>query len=183
MVSRSCICRLLLAGVLVTLSSFGELEPLALAASAKSKKDAKPLMAKPASPDRQDSTALLKAGTTQPARTESSKPVAIVVEGQTPSDKASRKIRRHRKAGVKWRPPVIVQPKPDLSYHGMLEHPQRYNPSRDRRAGRAPNPQAGEILHDHFQELDKNRDGVIDPFERAFGRLDMDRDVSNHQWE
>ena len=24
---------------------------------------------------------------------------------------------------------------------------------------------------------------VIDPFERAFGRLDMDRDVSNHQWE
>jgi hypothetical protein len=24
---------------------------------------------------------------------------------------------------------------------------------------------------------------MIDPFERAFSRLDMDRDVSNHQWE
>jgi hypothetical protein len=183
MASRSYICRLLLAGVLVTLGGFGELEPLVLAASAKSKKDAKPPVVKPPSPDRQDPTALPKAGTKQPARTESSKPVAVVAQGQTPSDRAPRKIHRHRKAGVKWRPPVIVQPKPDLSYHGMLEQPQRYNPSRDRRAGRAPNPQAGEILHDHFQELDKNRDGVIDPFERAFGRLDMDRDVSNHQWE
>ena len=94
MASRSCICRILLAGVLVTLGSFGELEPLALAASAKSKKDAKPPVAKPASPDRQDSTALLNAGTKQPARTESSKPVAVVVQGHTPSDRASRKIRR-----------------------------------------------------------------------------------------
>jgi hypothetical protein len=24
---------------------------------------------------------------------------------------------------------------------------------------------------------------MIDPFERAFGRLDMNRDVSNYQWE
>lgn len=184
MASRSYICRLVLAGVLVTLGGFGELEPLVPAASAKSKKDAKPPVAKPPSPERQDPTALpKKVGTKQPVGTESSKPVAAVTQGQTPSDRASRKIRRHRKAGVKWRPPVIVQPKPDFSYHGMLEQPQRYNPSRDRRAGRAPNPQAGEILHDHFQELDKNRDGVIDPFERAFGRLDMDRDVSNHQWE
>jgi hypothetical protein len=79
--------------------------------------------------------------------------------------------------------PAVVEPKPDLSYHGILEQPQRYDPSRDRRAGRPPNPQAGEILHDHFQELDKNHDGMIDPFERAFGRLDMNRDVSNYQWE
>src|SRR5437868_10040760 len=101
MASRSCICRFLLAGVLVTLGSFGELEPLALAASAKSKKDAKPPVAKPASPDRQDSTALLKAGTKQPARTESSKPVAVVVKGNPLSERASRRTLRHRKAEEK----------------------------------------------------------------------------------
>ena len=183
MASHSYICGLLLAGVLVTLGGFGELEPLVLAAPAKSKKDAKPPVAQPIAPDRSVPAKLPKVGAKQPARTESSKIVTAASQGQTPSDRAPRKIRRHRKAGKKWRPPAIVQPKPDLSYHGILEQPQRYDPSRDRRAGRVPNPQAGEILHDHFQELDKNHDGMIDPFERAFSRLDMDRDVSNHQWE
>jgi hypothetical protein len=167
----------------VTLGGFGELEPLVLAATAKSKKDAKSLVAQALAPDRQVPAKLPKVGAKQPARTESSRTVAAASQGQTPSDRASRKIRRHKKAGKKWRLPAIVKPKPDLSYYGILEQPQRYDPSRDRRAGRAPNPQADEILHDHFQELDKNHDGMIDPFERAFGRLDMDRDVSNHQWE
>ena len=183
MASRSDIGRLLLTGVLVTLGGFGELEPFVLTAFAKSKKDAKPPVVQPLAPDPQVSIISPKVVAKHPARTESSKPVAVVAQGQPPSDRAPQKIRRHRKAGVKLPPPVIIQPKPDLSYHGILEQPQRYDPSRDRRAGRAPNPQASEILHDHFQELDKNRDGVIDPFERAFGRLDMDRDVSNHQWE
>ena len=183
MASHPYICGLLLAGVLVTLGGFGELEPLVLAAPAKSKKDAKPPVAQPIAPDRSVPAKLSKVGAKQPARTESSKIVTAASQGQTPSARAPRKIRRHRKAGKKWRPPAIVQPKPDLSYHGILEQPQRYDPSRDRRAGRVPNPQAGEILHDHFQELDKNHDGMIDPFERAFSRLDMDRDVSNHQWE
>ena len=183
MASRSYICGLLLTGVLVTLGGFGELEPLVLAAPAKSKKDAKPPVAQPIAPDRQVPAKLPKVGAKQPAMTESSKSVAAAPQAQTPSDRTSRKIRRHRKAGKKWHPSAIVQPKPDLSYHGILEQPQRYDPSRDRRAGRAPNPQAGEVLHDHFQELDKNHDGMIDPFERAFGRLDMDRDVSNRQWE
>jgi hypothetical protein len=183
MASRSYICGLLLTGVLVTLGGFGELEPLVLAAPAKSKKDAKLPVAQPIAPDRQVPATLPKVGAKQPARTESSKTVAAAPQAQTPSGRASRKIRHHRKAGKKWRPPAIVQPKPDLSYHGILEQPQRYDPSRDRRTGRAPNPQTGEVLHDHFQELDKNHDGMIDPFERAFGRLDMDRDVSNRQWE
>jgi hypothetical protein len=183
MPSRSNICRLLLAGALVTLGGFGEMEPLVVVVSAKSKQDLKPPVVQPLASDRQESITLPKGGAKQPFRTESSKPAAIVSQSQTSSDRANRKIHRHRKTGIKWRPPVIVQPKPDLSYHGILEQPQRYNPSRDRRTGRAPNPQAGEILHDHFQELDKNRDGMIDPFERAFSRLDMDRDVSNHQWE
>ena len=182
MAAHLSICRLLLAGFLVTLGGFGELEPLVLTASAKSKRDAKPPVVQPLAPDRQTSEKLPKVDVKHPARTEPSKTVTAS-QGQPPSDRASRKIRRHRKVVRKLPPPVIAQPKPDLSYHGILEHPQRYDPSRDRRTGRAPNPQAGEILHDHFQELDKNRDGMIDPFERAFGRLDMDRDVSNHQWE
>ena len=183
MASHPYTCGLLLAGVLVILVGFGELEPLVLAASAKPKKDAKPQVVQPLAPDRQVSIALPKVNAKQPAKTESSKTIAVVSQGQTASERVSRKIRHHQKAGGNGRPPAIVQPKPDLSYHGMLEQPQRYDPSRNRRAGRAPNPQASEILHDHFQELDKNHDGVIDPFERSLGRLDMDRDVSNYKRE
>ena len=183
MASHSYICGLLLGGVLVTLGGFGEWEPLVLAAPAKSRKDAKAPVAQPIVPDRLVPAKLPKVEAKQSARTESSKTVAAASQGQLPSDRVSRKILRHQNTGGKWRPPAIVQPKPDLSYYGILEQPQRYDPSGDRRAGRAPNPQAGEIQHDHFQELDKNHDGMIDPFERAFGRLDMDRDVSNHQRE
>jgi hypothetical protein len=34
-----------------------------------------------------------------------------------------------------------------------------------------------DLTFDHFQELDRNQDGVIDPVERAFGRIDMDQDL------
>ena len=182
MASHLSIKRMLLAVVLVTLGGFSEWEPLVLAASAKSKGDAKPPKVQSLAPDRQTSEKRPTVNAKRPAKTESSKTVAAS-QGQAPSERASRKIRRHRKAVKKRHPPAIIQPKPDFSYHGILEHPQRYDPSRDRRAGRAPNPQTAEVLHDHFQELDKNRDGMIDPFERAFGRLDMERDVSNHQWQ
>ena len=40
-----------------------------------------------------------------------------------------------------------------------------------------PSPQTLDLTHDHFQELDRNQDGMIDPVERAFGRIDMDRDL------
>jgi hypothetical protein len=90
---------------------------------------------------------------------------------------------RSRKNPAVVRPPATVQPKLDLSYHGILEHPQRYDPRLQRHNGAPHNPQASELLHDHFQELDKNHDGVLDPFERALGRLDMDRDLSNRQWD
>ena len=183
MTSHPYTCGFILAGVLVTLGGFGELESLVLAATGKPKNEAKQPVVQPITPDRQVPAKLPKVGAKKPATTESSKTVAAASQGQTPSDRATRKIRRHQKAAKKWRPPAIVQPKPDLSYYGILEQPQRYDPSRDRRSGRAPNPQASEILHDHCQELDKNHDGLINPFERAFGRLDMDRDVSNHQWE
>jgi hypothetical protein len=61
-------------------------------------------------------------------------------------------------------------------YHGMLESPQRYDSRRNHLDAGVPDPHNSELTHDHFQELDRNQDGSIDPVERAFGRLDMDRD-------
>jgi hypothetical protein len=95
-----------------------------------------------------------------------------------------RRSHKARRQGPKQFPPgAIVQPKQDLSYMGKFQKPQRYDPSRNYRKGGPPNPQAGDVLHDHFQELDRNRDGVIDPLERASGRLDIDRDLANRQWQ
>ena len=90
-----------------------------------------------------------------------------------------------RRTQMQKNPPPMepVQPKPDLSYHGTLEQPQRYTLNRDQRKGAVPTPQAGELDYDHFQELDKNRDGVIDPLERASARLDIDWDLANRQRE
>lgn len=181
--SRSYPCRLLFVAVLVTLGGFSGWETLLLAAPASAKPGVKPPVVQPRLLDRKVPPAPPKVSAKPPAKSESNKAVAAGSQGQAPSGRTPRKASRHRKAGKKWHPPAVVEPKPDLSYHGIFEQPQRYDPSRDRRTGRAPNPQAGELQHDHFQELDKNHDGMIDPFERAFGRLDMDRDVSNRQWE
>ena len=175
--------RFLLVGALVALGGLGDSDSLALAASAKEKNDAKPPLAQPLVPGQTVSAKQPKIDAKPPAGTESSKIVTPVGQGQKPSKRAHRKISLHQKAVIERPLPDVVEPKPDLSYHGILEQPQRYDPSRDRRAGRPPNPQADEILYDHFQELDKNHDGMIDPFERAFSRLDMNRDVSNYQWE
>jgi hypothetical protein len=71
----------------------------------------------------------------------------------------------------------------DRAYYGLLEQSQRYNPEQDRGTGRVLNPQAGELVPDHFLELDRNSDGVIDPFERAVSRLHIDRDLPNRHWE
>lgn len=106
---------------------------------------------------------------------------------ESPNREASHPTRTHtaqpQKTKKKLRPLAAVQPKPGLSYHGMLEQPRRYDPGHTRRNGAVPNPLAGDVLHDHFEELDKNRDGMIDPFERALGRLDIERDLTNRQWE
>lgn len=176
-------CRLLLVAVLVvTLGGSSDWTPLLWAAPPNSKQGAKSPTIQSLGLDRKAAPVTPKASAKPPTKSEPSRALAAGPQGPS-VDRAHRKTARHRKAGKKWRPPAIVQPKPDLSYHGMFEQPQRYDPSRDRQTGRAPNPQAGELQHEHFQELDKNHDGMIDPFERAFGRLDMDRDVSNHQWE
>ena len=98
-------------------------------------------------------------------------------KSSSPSAKSHRRMKVHKKAA----PKVVVQPRTDLMYHGLLEDPQRYDPRPNYRTAGVPNPQTPELAHDHFQELDRNRDGKIDPVERAFGRLDMERDLHNRQ--
>lgn len=77
--------------------------------------------------------------------------------------------------------PMDPRPKIDMgrAYYGLLEQSQRYNPGQDRGTGRVLHPQTGELLSDHFLELDRNSDGVIDPFERAVSRLHIHRDLHN----
>jgi hypothetical protein len=79
-------------------------------------------------------------------------------------------------------PKAVVQRSTELMYHGILESPQRYDPRRIHHIGAgAPDLHNPELTQDHFQELDRNQDGSIDPVERVFGRLDMDRDLHDRR--
>jgi hypothetical protein len=98
-------------------------------------------------------------------------------------EQSVRRAHRRARAAKQLRPQATLTPKPDVSYHGMLQQPQRYTPHYEHGKGGVPNPNSGALLHEHFQELDKNRDGSIDPLERALGRLDLERDLSDHQWQ
>jgi hypothetical protein len=91
------------------------------------------------------------------------------------------KTHQRLKAHSKRVPKAVVQPRTDLMYHGMLESPQRYDLRRNHLGVGFPNPHVPELTHGHFQELDRNQDGLIDPIERAFSRLDIDRDLQNHR--
>ncbi len=88
---------------------------------------------------------------------------------------------RHMNVHKRGLPKAVVQPRADLMYYGMLESPQRYDPHRNHVGGSVPNPDILELTHDHFQELDRNQDGTIDPIERTFGRPDMDRDLHDRR--
>lgn len=96
----------------------------------------------------------------------------VLTELKQTSPKNPRLMKAHRSRA----PKAVVQPRTDLMYHGMLESPQRYDPRRNHLDAGVPDPHNSELTHDQFQELDRNQDGSIDPVERAFGRLDMDRD-------
>lgn len=102
---------------------------------------------------------------------------------QTPTESKTTGRKGHRRVKInkKIPPKAVVQPRTDLMYHGMLESPQRYDPRRNHIGAGVPDPHTPELTHDHFQELDRNQDGTIDPVERAFGRLDMDRDLHDRQ--
>ena len=97
---------------------------------------------------------------------------AAVAPKETPSKK-----HRAVKSQKKVTPKPVVQPRIDLIHYGVLEDSQRYNPRPHAAPAGLPSPQTPELIHDHFQELDRNQDGMIDPVERAFGRIDMDRDL------
>ena len=100
---------------------------------------------------------------------------------QTGVKRTPLKGRLHAKVGKKVVPEAVVQPRTDLMYYGVLEDSQRYDPRPNPHTAGVPNPQTPDLTHEHFQELDRNQDGKIDPVERAFGRLDMDRDLHNRQ--
>lgn len=78
-------------------------------------------------------------------------------------------------------PKAVVQPRTDLTYYGVLEDSQRYDPRPSSRNAGVASPQTSDLALDHFQELDRNQDGKIDPVERAFGRIDIDRDLHTRQ--
>ncbi len=88
-----------------------------------------------------------------------------------------RKGRRRAKVSKKITQNARVEPSRELIHHGVLEGPQRYDPRPNYRTAGVRNPGTRDLIHDHFLELDRNQDGRIDPMERVFGRLDMDRDL------
>ena len=102
---------------------------------------------------------------------------SVQTEFKPKMSKRARRINIHKKEP----PKAVVQPRTDLMYYGMLESPQRYDPRRNHLGGGVPDPNIFELTHDHFQELDRNQDGAIDPVERTFGRPDMDRDLHDRR--
>jgi len=158
------------------LSALGAVDPSALLASVK-KKEAK----QPATPSteaigspRAPTAPRIQSGVQPQGRIEKS---LAEEPAKNPVDQSGGQAHRRLKGSKKQRPQARVEAKPDLSYHGLLERPQRYDPRRGHRKGGGQNPQIGDVLHDHFQELDKNHDGVIDPIERVTGRTNLDRDL------
>jgi hypothetical protein len=100
--------------------------------------------------------------------------------GNAPGRKPHRVIKTSKKVPRKA---VVSQPRTDLMHYGVLEDSQRYDPRPHTHAAGVPNPQTPDLTHDHFQELDRNMDGKIDPVERAFGRIDMDRDLNSRTFK
>jgi hypothetical protein len=164
---------------LLALSGLLSGAPFAYAGSILSKKDPRQAV----SPSVMPQTPAAKPSVSKTLNRKRKPAAAIEKPAVSPPLPAARMARRRTKIRKAAKPVPIVQPKPDLSYYGMLAAPQRYAVIREPRKGQLPTPQTGELVQDHFLELDKNRDGLVDPFERSFGRLDMDRDLSNHQWE
>jgi hypothetical protein len=102
---------------------------------------------------------------------------SVPAEVKRRGPKTHRRLSTHKKET----PKAIVQPRIDLMHHGMLESPQRYEFRRNHLGIRVPDQQAPELTHTHFQELDRNQDGLIDPIERTFSRLDINRDFRDYR--
>lgn len=151
------------------------------AAPAESKKETKPSPVRPLVSDQSAPATGPKPEDKKPQKPASDKAVADNMKKPSSSARASKKSSRHQKSKGKAKPPILVESQPDipmnLAHYGRLERPRRYDPGYDRRAGSVLNPMGRKLLYDHFLELDRNHDGLIDPFERAGSRLHIDRDL------
>jgi hypothetical protein len=169
---------IMLACLVVPLGWYEAKDQLSMAATARPQQEVREPQARTGPSGQQ--TSLTRGNTPQKTPTKKD------MKGKRPSKRQHPQVTGpstgRKKTGKNRRPRAAVQSKPDLSYHGLLQHKRRYGSSLERRKGGVPNPQTSELLHEHFQELDKNGDGTIDPLERAMGRLDMDRDLSNRHW-
>jgi hypothetical protein len=167
--------------LLAALASFGTGDFWASAGTPPSRRDPQPSSVTVPAVDSQTPSTTGAGGTKPSGDTGASAAGDKHKKKQSPEPRLG-KSKRRKSIGKKARSQPKALVKPNLSYYGLLEQPQRYHPIPGRRRGEVPIPQVDALLHDHFQELDKNRDGTIDPLERAMGRLDIDRDLTTRQW-
>jgi hypothetical protein len=125
-------------------------------------------------PKKSSSKIVLPTGSQRPTQANQTSPrQKLPAELKPMASKRGLQVKAHRRV----MPKAVVQPRTDLMHYGVLENPQRYDPLPHAHHNGVPNPQTSDLTHDHFQELDRNQDGAIDPVERTFGRIDMDRDL------
>jgi hypothetical protein len=91
-----------------------------------------------------------------------------------PSDRQTSKASRGRKPVPSE---TVAESMPGIAHDSLLAAPHRYRLNRGDRNSVVVTPHPGDLVQDRFLELDKNRDGFIDPLERATGRLDIERDI------
>lgn len=63
-----------------------------------------------------------------------------------------------------------------LSVQRIVEAPERFSRRVDWNRDGQIDPLEKAVALDHFRQLDRNRDGVVDPMERAVARLDIEYD-------
>lgn len=146
------------------------------------KKEMKPSLIRPQASNKSVPTVRWKIASTTVPPSVSGKTIATKAKRPSYSARASKKVGQ-KKLKLRAQAMTVVGPLPlipaNVVHFGILEQPRRYEHERDRRTGRVIVPQTAGSLYDHFAELDQNHDGVIDPFERATGRLDIEHDASN----
>ena len=145
------------------------------------KKEMTSSLVRPLASDKAVPTVRWKIASKNSVQSVSDKTIATKAKRPSHSARVSKKI-GSKKLKRPAQPMTVVEPQPlipaNVAHFGMLEQPRRYDYGRDRRTGRVIVPQTTGLLHDHFPELDQNHDGVIDPFERAVGRLDIEHDAT-----
>ena len=171
-----------LIGLVVLFCQLWVPSPSHASSPATSKKEMKRSLVEPLASDKSVPIVRWKIASKHTPQPVSGKTVTAEAKRPSHSARASKKMGLKKLKG-RAQPMTVAEPQPlippNVAHFGMLEQPRRYDYGRDRRTGRVIVPQAAGSLHDHFPELDQNHDGVIDPFERAVGRLDIEHDATN----